>query len=275
LSGDGIQTLGIDQSGVKFDLNNSGLDASVGWITPGEGFLVDLPSGVTTVTNGSELFGTATVMPNGQTASNGFAALSAFDVNGSGVIDSSDPIFNQLEVWVATGSNGTTPTGSLYTLAKLNIKSLNLNATLSNQSSNGNTIGLISSYTTTSGKTYEMADVWLSSAAATSSAASQLAQVLSQYTASVAPNAQTASLSTLAAGVGSTANTSVAPNNVAVMTNALGTALNQYSNASPASTLSLTAPTVATQLVSTSSAATGTNPLVQTNPLKSPSSGGV
>ena len=101
----GIQTERIGQSGVSFDLGNTGANnASVGWITPGEGFLVDLPPGATTISNGSELFGSATLLPNGQTASNGFAALSAFAQQGATVIDASNPIFNELKVWVDTGS---------------------------------------------------------------------------------------------------------------------------------------------------------------------------
>ena len=181
----GVQTQTIGQSGVSFDLGNTGAtNANVGWITPGEGFLVNLPQGATTITNGSQLFGTATVLPNGQTASNGFAALSAFDQNGSGAIDASDPIFNQLQVWVDTGTggeNGTTPTGTLFSLAQLNIQSLNLSATVANQSNNGNLVGLVSSYTTTDGKIHELADVWFASTAGTGSSVNQLTQALSQY----------------------------------------------------------------------------------------------
>jgi hypothetical protein len=274
LSGTGIQTLGIAQSGVKFDLNNSGVDANVGWITPGEGFLVHLPKGATTITNGSELFGSATVMPNGQTATNGFAALSAFDSNGTGIIDSSDPIFNELQVWVDTGSNGTTPTGNLYTLAQLNIQSLNLNASITNQSNNGNTIGMVSSYTTTSGQTYEMADVWLTSAAGTSSTASQLAQLLAQYTSN--------STNTLANGsvymgavtnAGSTANGNsdthsqsvIAPVPVAAMSNALGSALAQYSNSSVITSVSVVPQSGSTILATGTTVPANPTPIVGTN----------
>ena len=250
LSGNGIQTVGLAQSGVKFDLNNSGLDASVGWITPGEGFLVHVPTGTTTITNGSELFGTATVLPNGQTATNGFAALSAFDTNNNGVINSSDPIFNQLQVWVNTGNNGSTPTGKLFTLSELNIQSLNLNATVANQSNNGNTIGLVSSYTTTKGQTYEMADVWLSSTAATTSSTAQLSQILAEYSNSPAtPSISSAQAQAMNASVG-------------VMSSALGSALTNYSNVSVTGALSLTPTSVTTQLITLN--ATPTTSLTQT-----------
>jgi hypothetical protein len=226
----GIQTQEIGVSGVTFDLGNTGAsNANVGWITAGEGFLVDLPAGATTITNGSQLFGSATVLPNGQTASNGFAALSAFASNGHDVINASDPIFNQLQVWVDTGvggANGTTPIGTLFTLAELNIQSLNLNATVANQSNNGNTIGLISSFTTTDGKTHEMADVWLSSTAATTNAASainQLSSALSQYTA-------TGSLDSSGAGALDGASSIAAPqtSTPSSTTAVLASALSQY-----------------------------------------------
>ena len=180
----GIQTQQIGKSGVSFDLGNTGQASYVGWITPGEGFLVDLPTGATSITNGSELFGSATILPNGQTAANGFAALAAFTTPGATEISASDPIFNHLQVWVDTGTDGSRPTGSLFTLSELNIKSLNLSATVANTNSNGNTVGLISSYTTTDGSTHEMADVWLASTSGTLSSTSQLTAALNAYTSS-------------------------------------------------------------------------------------------
>jgi len=224
----GVQTQTIGQSGVTFDLGNTGAtNANVGWITPGEGFLVNLPQGATTITNGSQLFGTATVLPNGQTASNGFAALSAFDQNGSGVIDAGDPIFNQLQVWVDTGTggaDGTTPTGTLFSLAQLNIQSLNLSATVANQSNNGNLVGLVSSYTTTDGKTHELADVWFASTAGTGSSVSQLSQALSQY------NANGTSSNAANPGLLTNSPASTVSSSTAASTSVLASALSQYNS---------------------------------------------
>ena len=222
----GVQTVGIAQAGVQFDLGNTGAsNASVGWITPGEGFLVNLPTGATTISNGSELFGTATVLPNGQTASDGFAALSAFDQNGNGVIDANDAIFSKLQVWVDTGTNGTTPVGQLFSLSQLNIKSLNLNAQVSGQNSNGNTIGLVSSYSTTDGKTHELADVWLTSTAGTGTAVSQLSSALSKYTATGLTSVTSSGAGALSA---SAAAQSSAQSGGASTTTVLASALSQY-----------------------------------------------
>ena len=143
--------------------------------------MVNLPTGATTISNGSELFGSATVMPNGQTAANGFAALSAFASSSETEITANDPIFNQLQVWVDTGLSGSTPTGQLFTLSELGIKSLNLNATVASVANNGNTIGLLSSFTTTDGTTHQMADVWLASANGTQSTTAQLTAALNSY----------------------------------------------------------------------------------------------
>ena len=266
-SSSGIQTQMIGKSGVTFDLGNTGAtNAQVGWITAGEGFLVDLPQGATTITNGSQLFGTATVLPNGQTASNGFAALSAFDQNGSGVIDASDPIFNQLQVWVDTGTggaDGTTPVGKLFTLAQLNIQSLNLSASAVDQSSNGNTIGLISSYTTTDGKTHELADVWLASSSGTGSTVSQLTQALSQYAStSISSGASSSGLSTSPASAATSASAS-SPSSAS--SNVLAGALSQYNangqliaNVTPATQVAATSTTGATNQLIGQSATTQT-----------------
>jgi len=246
----GVQTVGIAQAGVQFDLGNTGAsNASVGWITPGEGFLVNLPTGATTISNGSELFGTATVLPNGQTASDGFAALSAFDQNGNGVIDANDAIFSKLQVWVDTGTNGTTPVGQLFSLSQLNIKSLNLNAQVSGQNSNGNTIGLVSSYSTTDGKTHELADVWLTSTAGTGTAVSQLSSALSKYTATGLTSVTSSGAGSLSA---SAAAQSSAQSGGASTTTVLASALSQY-NANGQLVSSSTAAALSSVPVSTNS----------------------
>lgn len=51
------------------------------------------------ITSGAELFGDATVLPGGEKASNGFAALAALDANGDRVIDHRDPMFAKLVLW--------------------------------------------------------------------------------------------------------------------------------------------------------------------------------
>jgi hypothetical protein len=159
LNGDGIQTT-TAQNGVSFDINNDGKVDQTAWVARGDGLLVRDINGDGQINNGSELFGSATVLGNGKTAADGYAAMSALDTNHDGVLDAKDAAFGQLGVWVDNNGNGITDAGELKTLTDLGINSLSLNATKSDQSNNGNLIGLMGSYTTTDGKTHTMGDVW-------------------------------------------------------------------------------------------------------------------
>ena len=51
------------------------------------------------ITTGAELFGSSSVLPDGATAINGFAALAALDANHDGKIDATDPAFTSLLLW--------------------------------------------------------------------------------------------------------------------------------------------------------------------------------
>ena len=159
LNGTGITTQNIS-AGAQFDLNATGQAVNTGWVTSGEGILVYDPSNGP-ITSGSQLFGTATVLPNGQKAANGFAALAALDSNGDGVINSSDAGWSNLKVWVGeTSSNGAVQGGKLESLDSLGIVQLNLSYTSNPTIDNGNIVGMVSSFVTASGQTHQMADIW-------------------------------------------------------------------------------------------------------------------
>ena len=159
LNGTGITTQNIS-AGAQFDLNATGQAVNTGWVTSGEGILVYDPSNGP-ITSGSQMFGTATVLPNGQTAANGFAALAALDSNGDGVINSSDAGWSNLKVWVGeTSSNGAVQGGTLESLDSLGIVQLNLSYTSNPTINNGNIVGMVSSFVTSSGQTHQMADIW-------------------------------------------------------------------------------------------------------------------
>jgi len=159
LSGNGITTQSIT-AGAQFDLNATGQAVNTGWVTSSEGVLVYDPSNGP-ITSGSQLFGTATILPNGQTAANGFAALAAMDTNGDGVVTSADAGWSNLKVWVGeTSTNGVVQGGQLESLDSLGIVQLNLSYTADPTMNNGNLVGMISSFVTSNGQTHEMADVW-------------------------------------------------------------------------------------------------------------------
>ncbi|WP_247537001.1 hypothetical protein [Ralstonia pseudosolanacearum] len=131
LTGNGIKTVGASQSGVMFDTTGSGNTVSTGWIAEGTGWLAYSPSGATTLTSETQLFGAASLLPNGKYATDGFQALSLLDSNGDGVIDAKDPEFANLRVWVGAPSSGSSdpnmPAGQMLTLQQLGIVSISLN----------------------------------------------------------------------------------------------------------------------------------------------------
>jgi hypothetical protein len=159
LNGDGVKTLGMG-SGVKFDIFADGSKVNTGWVSSGDGLLVLDRNGDGTVNDGSELFGSATKLSNGQKAVDGYAALSSLDTNGDGLISSKDSAFAQLKVWVDSNSDGISETGEMKSLADLGITSMSLNASAGNTIDNGNIIGLTSSYQTNDGANHAMGDVW-------------------------------------------------------------------------------------------------------------------
>jgi hypothetical protein len=203
LTGNGITTSSL-ANGVQFDLTASGQKLNTGWVTGGDGLLVLDRNHDGIINDGSELFGSATILPDGQKAANGYDALRAMDTNGDGVINQQDTGWSDLSVWVDANSDGVSQAGELKTLTSLGITQLNLTTTVTNTVDNGNLIGLVSSYETQDGVTHQMGDVWFavsqtgtqsssSSAGGLSANVSSLAETISSYS---AQNASDSSSST-------------------------------------------------------------------------------
>jgi hypothetical protein len=142
LNGDGVRTLGLASSAVEFDLAATGEKLRTGWVAGGDGLLVLDRNHDGVINDGSELFGSATRLSGGTTATDGFAAMKSLDTNSDADMD------------------GISQASELKTLGSLGIAQLDLNASSSAASDNGNLLGLVSSYTTIDGATHEMADVW-------------------------------------------------------------------------------------------------------------------
>jgi hypothetical protein len=160
LDNNGIQTTNI-AAGTRFDLHATGKQSGTGWLSAHDGFLVLDRNHDGIINDGSELFGSATRLPNGTRAVNGFEALTALDSNHDGKMDVNDAAFGALQVWVDANQDGKTQAGELHSLTALGIKKLNLTAHRTSIDSNGNSIGLLASYITNDGKTHALADVWL------------------------------------------------------------------------------------------------------------------
>jgi hypothetical protein len=159
LNGGGVNTLNIKQ-GVEFDIFASGQQVQTGWIDSGDGLLVLDRNQDGVINDGSELFGSSTVLPSGQAASDGYSALQALDDNHDGMITSADSVFGDLRVWVDGNSDGVSQTAELKSLDALGITKIDSTGDSTVQLDNGNLIGLVSSYETSDGQTHDMADVW-------------------------------------------------------------------------------------------------------------------
>jgi hypothetical protein len=196
LNGDGVQTLGLD-AGVQFDVRANGLSMQTGWVSAQDGLLVMDRNADGSINDGSELFGSSTVLADGTRAHDGYQALAALDSNGDGMISRQDAVFAQLRVWVDANSDGLSAPDELRTLDGWGIASISTQAFASTQVNNGNVLGLVSSYQTTDGQTHQAADVWFGAAledvVPTAARVNALTQALGEFAqAQAAPSNQEA-----------------------------------------------------------------------------------
>jgi len=94
-----------------------GAPAVTDWPTARTPWLAIDRDGDGAIRTGAELFGDATRLANGTTASNGFAALAELDTNRDGVIDRHDPAFASLLVWADRDGDHASSPGELTPLA--------------------------------------------------------------------------------------------------------------------------------------------------------------
>lgn len=116
------------KNSVLFDIHAVGRKQKIGWTAPGStlAFLALDRNGDGIINDGSELFGNATPLPNGQKAANGFVALAQYDANGDGVIDSKDPVWQSLLLWVDGNHDGVCQPNELMPISRSQITSISL-----------------------------------------------------------------------------------------------------------------------------------------------------
>ena len=163
LDGDGVETISLE-NGVQFDIDNDGDIDFTGWAGADDGLLVRDINNDGIINNASELFGESTVKEDGTTASDGYDALRELDSNADGVINADDENFSELSVWKDSNSDGITDEGELLTLEEAGVAEISLGTITSTETSNGNIIGLKSTYTDTDGNEQAAADVWFETA---------------------------------------------------------------------------------------------------------------
>lgn len=161
LDGDGVETIAVN-NGALFDHAADGFAERTGWINGDDGLLVRDLDGNGRIDSGRELFGSETLLGNGQKAANGFEALGELDSNSDGVIDANDAAFSELRIWKDANGDGRTDAGELLNLEEAGVKSINVNYTNSSfVDTQGNAHKQIGSYTTTDDQTRAATDVWV------------------------------------------------------------------------------------------------------------------
>ncbi len=162
LDGDGVETRNVD-AGAHFDHNGNGFRERTGWVGADDGLLVWDRNDDGRITDGSELFGNRTLLPDGVTAAaNGFAALAAWDANGDGKIDANDPVWANLRIWRDADSDGMgTPAEIAATPPDLGITAINTGyTTAATVDPQGNAHRQIGSFTRSDDSTGAAEDIW-------------------------------------------------------------------------------------------------------------------
>ncbi len=121
-----LSTVLPTRSQTWFDLDADGIPNHTGWIWGKQGLLVRDVNGDGIINDGMELFGEATLLPNGQRAENGYAALAALDENQDGQFDARDSHFGQLRVWFDLNQDGVSQAHELRTLQDAEVTSIQL-----------------------------------------------------------------------------------------------------------------------------------------------------
>ena len=159
LDGDGVETLSIDD-GVSFDINNDGITDRTGWVGKDDALLVLDKNNDGVINNASELFGEESLNKDGSKAEDGFSALRDLDSNNDGKFDAADEQYSKTQIWQDENSDGVSQAQELAFLADAGVESIDLSYNVVDENSEGNKIGLRSSWTNSSGEKLDTDDVW-------------------------------------------------------------------------------------------------------------------
>lgn len=154
LDNDGIELSGYQQ-GARFDLLGNGSAQKTAFVNGGDAFLALDRNKDGIINSGQELFGEQ------HGAKNGFEELRKFDLNGDGVINRNDAIYNDLLLFKDNG-NGITENGELISLADAGIAEIQLGyKNVDERAAGGNRIAQVASYIRNDGRQGKVADALL------------------------------------------------------------------------------------------------------------------
>jgi Ca2+-binding RTX toxin-like protein len=160
LNGDGVHLTPDSAAAPIFDVNSNGFGVRTGWVQSDDGILVHDKNSNGEIDNAGEMFGGPGMF--GGEGDMGFDALAAYDTNADGVIDASDPIYAQLQVWRDLDGDAQVDEGELQTLVEAGIASIGVTATEQTGVTNaGNIVSAIGTFTRTDNTTGTIAEVLL------------------------------------------------------------------------------------------------------------------
>ena len=141
LDGNGIGMTDYINDGVLFDLDRSGTLKRSGWADRRTGILVrDDDSGQ--IRDGSQLFseyyGITDFERGVPRYRNGYGALATEDANLDGTINSQDPVWSSLRIWIDANHDAKSDAGELHTPASLGISAFSLRHDVEDQIRDGN-----------------------------------------------------------------------------------------------------------------------------------------
>lgn len=115
------------QDGVLFDLQADGTAERTSWTVAQreDAFLALDRDGDGRITDGRELFGSATDQPRSEER-NGFRALAVFDANGDDVIDERDNVYSSIRLWTDRNHDGQSEPDELQTLGAAGVVQIRL-----------------------------------------------------------------------------------------------------------------------------------------------------
>jgi hypothetical protein len=109
-----------------FDLFGQNLSIGTDWVGPRTPWLVLDRDQDGRIADGSELFGSMTVLPGGARARDGFEALLPLDADHDGWLTERDPGFAELKLWSDTDQDRVSSAAELHSLASAGVEAIEL-----------------------------------------------------------------------------------------------------------------------------------------------------